>query len=674
MIVGLSMRRWGLTATFAAVSLLAMAAVGTLLVLAIGNQAREYALDGAIRTARAYMTAGVVDVAPVDNLTGRAELRARERSEIQALADVPDDALIALRLWTVDSQLVFGTDSERGRFPDGLRLDEALAGQPAPAVVEVLGVDGRAEARNLSVYLPVADPKGDEAVGAVEVVLDYTQTEETVQRAITLVAVLVVGGLGLLWLLLFRTVSNASRRLRHHATENARLALLDPLTSLPNRRLLSERIDRAVVAANRSGQSVALLLLDVDGFKEVNDTLGHDFGDKLLIEVATRVRAVARETDTVARLGGDEFAILMPTVAGVGEAAASAGRILAVFTESFTLGDMSLQVDASLGVALLPEHASDEMELLRLADVAMYAAKRAKLGFVVYTSEGDHHSAQRLTLIGDLRQALSAEDQLALCYQPKINLHTGRVAGFEALIRWRHPDHGSVSPGDFVPLAEQTGMIKELTDWVLDYAVRQLATWEREGATYPLDLAVNLSARNLHEGDLAKRVGHLLQSARVNPASLELEITESAIPADAGRAQEAMAELTELGVRLAIDDFGIGNTSIGQLRRVPLRTLKIDRSLVSPLTTDPGSVVLARAVIDLAHEFGLATVAEGVEDAETAAVLRDLDCDLAQGFLWSPAVPASDVDEMVARINAQADEVRTVTSGPSRRGLLPHSP
>ena len=239
--------------------------------------------------------------------------------------------------------------------------------------------------RNLSVYLPVEDPDGGEAIGAVEVVLDYTQTEETVQRAMTLVAVLVVGGLGLLWLLLFRTVSNASRRLRRHATENARLALLDPLTSLPNRRLLSERIDRAVVAANRSGQSVALLLLDVDGFKEVNDTLGHDFGDKLLIEVATRVRAVARETDTVARLGGDEFAILMPVVADVGEASVSANRILGVFNEFFVLDGMTLQVEASLGVALLPEHASDEMELLRLADVAMYAAKRSGLGFVVYT-------------------------------------------------------------------------------------------------------------------------------------------------------------------------------------------------------------------------------------------------------------------------------------------------
>lgn len=667
------MRRWGLTATFAAVSLLAMAAVGTLLILAIGSQAREYALDEAVRTARAYMTAGVVDVAPADSLTGRSELRDAAQSEIQALADVPDDALIALRLWTVDSQLVFGTDSERGRFPDGLRLDKALTGKPAPAVVEVLGVDGRTEASNLSVYLPVSDPKGGEALGAVEVLLDYTQTEETVRRSMTIVAVLVAGGLGLLWLLLFRTVSNASRRLRKHATENARLALLDPLTSLPNRRLLSERIDRAVVAANRSGQSIALLLLDVDGFKEVNDTLGHDFGDKLLIEVATRVRAVARETDTVARLGGDEFAILMPTVAGVGEAAASASRILEVFNQSFNLGDMSLQVDASLGVALLPEHASDEMELLRLADVAMYAAKRAKLGFVVYTPEGDHHSAQRLTLIGDLRQALSADEQLALCYQPKVDLRSGQVAGFEALIRWTHPEHGRVSPEDFVPLAEQTGMIKELTEWVLEYAVKQLATWEQEGAALPLDLAVNLSARNLHESDLAERVGHLLHSARVNPASLELEITESAIPADAGRAQESMAALTDLGARVAIDDFGIGNTSIGQLRRVPLRTLKIDRSLVTPLTTDPGSVVLARAVIDLAHEFGLTTVAEGVEDAETAAVLQDLDCDLAQGFLWSPAVPASDVAGVVERINAQSGNEHKVTSGLASKGRLPHS-
>ncbi len=667
------MRRWGLTATFAVVSLLAMAVVGTVLILSIAKQAREYALSEATRTAEAYVSAGVMDVASVDALTGRKPLTAEEQAQIDALADMPDDGLHALRLWTVDSQLVYGTDSNRGRFPDGLRLDAALSGTPAPKVVDEIGSDGRVESQLLSVYVPIRAASGDDPAGAAEVVLDYTDTATAISNAIRLVAILVVAGLGLLWLLLFRTVSNASRRLRDHATQNARLALLDPLTSLPNRRLLSDRIDRAVTAAHRSGQAVGLLLLDVDGFKEVNDTLGHDVGDLLLTEVATRVRSVARETDTVARLGGDEFAILMPIVADVDEATAAARRILDVFGEAFVLADVTLHVDASLGVALLPDHADDEMTLLRRADVAMYAAKRANLGFVVYSAEGDHHSAKRLTLTGDLRQALAVEDQLALYYQPKIDLRTGRVAGVEALLRWNHPEHGNVSPGDFIPWAEQTGMMADLSQWVLEQGVQQLATWERERTAVPLDLALNLSARNLHEAQLTERIRVLLSDVRVSPSCLELEITESAIPADAGRAQDAMAQLSELGVRLAIDDFGIGNTSISQLRSIPLRTLKIDRSFIVPLTSDSGSIVLARAVIDLAHEFDLVTVAEGVEDVSEALILRELGCDLAQGFLWSPAVPAAELEQVVERINASADEVFSVTSGSVSRVRKPQS-
>ena len=659
------MRRWSLTATFAVVSLVAMFAVGALLIVAIANQARNYALSEAVRTAGAYVTAGVLDVASPAGLTGRAELSPVERGTIQGLVADPSDGLRAVRLWTVDSQLVFATDAGQGLFPDGLRLDAALLGEPAPKVVGELGVDGREESRSLSVYLPIYPRSGGEPVGAAEVVLDYSVTEAAVANAVRLVAGLVAAGLILLWILLFRTVSNASRRLRSHATENARLALLDPLTGLPNRRLLAERIDRASISAARSGHPMGLLLLDVDGFKEINDTLGHDYGDRLLIEVATRVRAISRETDTVSRLGGDEFAVLMPVLRDVEDAAALARRVLGVFGVAFDLDGITLHVDASIGVALLPDHAEDQMTLLRHADVAMYEAKRAKLGYAVYSTEGDHHSAQRLTLMGDLRLALSTEGQLALHYQPKIDLLTGRVAGLEALIRWNHPVAGAIPPVDFIPLAEQTGMVSDLTQWVLEQAVGQLHDWERERAGLPMHLAVNLSARNLHEADLPERVRQLLHDARVSPSCLELEITESAIPGDAGRAQDAMRALSEHGVHLAVDDFGIGNTSISQLRSYPLRTVKIDRSFIQPLMTDADSIVLVRAIIDLAHEFDLLTVAEGVEDAETAVVLRELGCDLAQGFLWSPAVSGGDLLEVVRTID-EASEASPVTSGSAR--------
>ncbi|MDH4353192.1 MAG: EAL domain-containing protein [Actinomycetota bacterium] len=658
------MRRWSLTATFAVVSLLAMSAVGALLIVAIANQARSYAIAEAVRTAEAYVTAGVQDVATTASLTGRSELSFAEQGEIRRLTADPSDGLRAVRLWTVDSQVVFATDAREGLFPDGLRLDSALIGKPAPKVVGELGADGREESRSLSVYVPLYAAGEGEPVGAAEIVLDYSDTEAAVADAVRLVAVLVAGGLVLLWILLFRTVSNASRRLRSHATENARLALLDPLTGLPNRRLLAERIDRAAIAAARSGQPMGLLLLDVDGFKEINDTLGHDYGDRLLIEVGRRVRGIARETDTVSRLGGDEFAVLMPVLRNVEDAAALARRVLEVFGVAFDLDGITLHVDASIGVALLPDHAEDQLTLMRHADVAMYAAKRAKLGYVVYSVEGDHHSPQRLTLMGDLRVALSSEDQLALHYQPKVDLFTGRVAGLEALMRWSHPVTGDISPVDFIPLAEQTGMVSDLTQWVLEQAVRQLHDWERERAGVPMHLAVNLSARNLHEADLPERVRQLLHDARVSPGCLELEITESAIPGDAGRAQDAMRALSEHGVHLAVDDFGIGNTSISQLRSYPLRTVKIDRSFIQPLMSDADSIVLVRAIIDLAHEFDLLTVAEGVEDAETAAVLRELGCDLAQGFLWSPAVAAGDLLEVVRAI----DEASTtwVTSGSGR--------
>ncbi|MDH5279484.1 MAG: diguanylate cyclase, partial [Actinomycetota bacterium] len=361
------MRRWSLTATFAVVSLLAMSAVGALLIVAIANQARSYAIAEAVRTAEAYVTAGVQDVATTASLTGRSELSFAEQGEIRRLTADPSDGLRAVRLWTVDSQVVFATDAREGLFPDGLRLDSALIGKPAPKVVGELGADGREESRSLSVYVPLYAAGEGEPVGAAEIVLDYSDTEAAVADAVRLVAVLVAGGLVLLWILLFRTVSNASRRLRSHATENARLALLDPLTGLPNRRLLAERIDRAAIAAARSGQPMGLLLLDVDGFKEINDTLGHDYGDRLLIEVGRRVRGIARETDTVSRLGGDEFAVLMPVLRNVEDAAALARRVLEVFGVAFDLDGITLHVDASIGVALLPDHAEDQLTLMRHA-------------------------------------------------------------------------------------------------------------------------------------------------------------------------------------------------------------------------------------------------------------------------------------------------------------------
>ena len=652
------MRRWGLTATFAIVSLLAMVAVGTLLIVAIGRQAKSYALAEAVHTAEAYLTSGVRDEADLEHLAGRKPLSPEVKRSLDELAAHPDDSLRALRLWSVDSQLIYASDADTrlGMFPDNIRLDQVIDDSvPVAKVVEVLpSEDGKVAGSNvLSVYLPLGTLSDGQPAGVAEVVLDYSETQQALADVMRLIALLVGVGLAVLWLLLFRTVSNASRRLRNHALENARLALLDPLTGLPNRRLLSERLDREVAEAEQTDRPVALLILDIDGFKDINDTMGHDVGDELLVEVARRIREVARDGDTVARLGGDEFAVLMPSVGHVDRATELARRILEQFGHPFDLQAISLHVDSSIGVALLPDHADDQTTLMRRADVAMYAAKRAKTGFAVYSPDRDHNSAARLTLMGDLRAALDREDQLALYYQPKVDLVTGRVAGFEALLRWEHPTHGFIPPDRFIPDAEQTGMITDLTQWVLEQAVAQVACWQREGGIHALPVAVNLSARNLQEADIPERVRVLLDHAHVSPASLEVEITESAIPSDPGQATRLIEELADLGVAVSIDDFGIGNTSISQLRSFPLQTLKIDRSFIAPLDNDPGSAVLVRAIVDLAHEFGITTIAEGVEVPKVADMLKGLGCDLAQGFFWSEPVPAADVPALVKRLDRQ---------------------
>ena len=701
------MRRWGLAATFAVVSLLAMAVVGALLVVTIAQQARDYAMNEAVHTADAYIQAGVLKSATVSQLTGRQPL---PQSAQQTLTDltVPgpdagsststpspvtgavasDDTLLALRLWRMNSDLIYATDvplreARGGNAPSGnmnpdtfknlLLADSARIDainndprhRPVAKVIGQLNPDEHSSNPQpvLSVYFPLTTASGRPA-GIVEVVLNYSSTQAAVSRAIRLVAVVVLVGLLLLWVLLFRTVWNASRRLRRHAVENARLALLDPLTDLPNRRLLTERLERAITAGQRSDQRLALLLLDVDGFKDINDTLGHEVGDRLLQEVARRIRGVSRESDTVARLGGDEFAVLMPRIEEVSDAEALAQRILSEFHNSFILDGLDLHVDASIGVAVLPDHADSATALMRHADVAMYSAKRAKVGVATYSSEGDHNSTERLTLMGDLRSALSRQDELTLHYQPKVDLRSGAVAGVEALLRWQHPTLGAVSPARFVPLAEQTGLMTELTDYVLQEVVSQLAAWEAAG--HSLQVAVNLSARNLHEVDLVPRLRLLLDQAHLSPTCLELEITESAIPVDPGQARDLLDELASLGLSIAIDDFGIGNTSISQLRNLPLSTLKIDRSFIASLSSEASSVVLVRAVVDLAHEFGVRTVAEGVEDEATADLLRGIGCDVAQGFLWSPAVSPDEVLTLQTSIDGQARR-EPVTSGSARR-------
>ncbi len=423
----------------------------------------------------------------------------------------------------------------------------------------------------------------------------------------------------------------AEEALRHQA-------LHDALTGLPNRTLLHDRLEQALRATARDAGGLALLLFDLDRFKEVNDTLGHQVGDLLLQQVAARVRGAVRASDTVARLGGDEFAVLLPGADAAGAVAAT-HTLLAALAPPIALDGQALACTASIGIALAPTHGADVATVLRRADVAMYVAKRAGSGYAVYDPAHDQHSPARLTLETELRAALAA-GALVLHYQPTVDVRSGRADRVEALVRWLHPQHGLIPPDQFIPLAEQTGLIVPLTQWVLETALAQCHAWEQAGRA--LGVAVNLSMRSLHDPGLPETIAWLMRRYAVPPQRLTLEITESALMADPAQAQTILLRLTALGVQLAIDDFGTGYSSLGYLKQLPVDAVKIDKSFVQNMghTTTKDSAIV-RSIIDLGHNLGLAVVAEGVEDQATWQRLRAAGCDVAQGFYMSRPLPAA---------------------------------
>jgi diguanylate cyclase len=620
------------------VSVLAMIVLGVALVWVTSNVMSAQARRDGIVMAQSIESYATSDV-PEDAYTvGVLDPQTSTRISTQVAGF---DNLTRLRLWTVDGVLLFDSLQDTTGFPDGDRLDAATRQQEpdAQVVTEVRGQQfGGTESTQLDVYVPI-DHDGT-VVGAAEVMLDYSETQAALTSAIRTVSAVVAGGLVLLWLLLFRTVRNASIRLHTSALENARLALIDALTGLPNRRMLGDRLERAIADHASAGTTVGLALLDIDRFKDINDSLGHDRGDELLQQVALRLRDAMRQDDVVARLGGDEFAILLPDVRSVADADAAARRVRQLFVPPFQLGDLALHVDTSIGVACLPDHAEDAGSLMRMADVAMYTAKTHRLGVSVYSPEEDDSSPARLVLLGDLHRALSVDDELQMHYQPKIDLGTGRTIGLEALMRWRHPTRGMLPPDLFIPLAEQSGLIHDLTRYALRACVAQLADWSRDRV--PVPVAVNLSAHDVTAQDVVEVIEDLLALHAVPVELLEVEITETALVSDPSRVVPVLHRLGEIGVRVSIDDFGIGNTSISQLRDLPVHGLKIDRLFVADLATTGkrGSEVVVKAMVDLAHSFGLQVVAEGVEDETTADALRRLTVDQAQGYLYSPAVPA----------------------------------
>jgi diguanylate cyclase (GGDEF)-like protein len=425
--------------------------------------------------------------------------------------------------------------------------------------------------------------------------------------------------------------------LREKAVANERLALHDGLTGLPNRALFQESVRQAIAAAARERRSFSVVLMDLNRFKEVNDTLGHYNGDLLLKDIAQRLRGALRDSDLVARLGGDEFAILLPDIHDAETGAVAATKILHALDSPFQLQEVLLDVGASLGIAIYPQHGIDADTLLQRADVAMYLAKESHTGFELYANERDSYSPDRLSLGAELRRAIEAED-LTLVFQPKVDLLFGRVHGFEALSRWHHPRHGFVPPDEFIRLAEGTGLIKPMTLHVLNVALRRCALWDQQGD--PVGVSVNVSARSLLDCNFPAEVARLLRRWGLKASTLSLEITESSIMADPDRSHDVLAELSEMGVSLSIDDFGTGYSSLSQLKRLPVDEIKIDKSFVMGMARDDNDAVIVRSTIELGHNLGLRVVAEGVENKDDLDRLRAWGCDVVQGYYLSRPLPA----------------------------------
>jgi len=581
----------------------------------------------------------------------KSRVRAIDRSLAASLAS---KQIARIKVWAESGRVVYATDhaviNHRFAVDDDLR--KALSGGTVSDVSNLTkaeNITDRAFGQLLEVYTPLRFGKSGRPAGAFELYLPYRPIAAAIKHDTTQLSLVLLAGLVVLYLALFRIVASASRRLRRQAAENEHLALHDPLTNLPNRSLFHDRAAQAIRAAKRNRGCVALMLFDLDRFKEVNDTLGHHNGDLLLKQIGSQLAVALRESDTIARLGGDEFGVLLPTVADNDAALSIAESLRQTLRDPVSIDGILLDLEVSVGIAVYPSHGDDVEALLQHADVAMYVAKADSSGCELYSADRDTYSPERLALVGELRRALD-QHELVLHYMPKADLRSGSVGSVEALIRWQHPDRGLLQPDEFIPLAEHTGMIREVTQYALNAALRQLRAWREEGLE--ISVAVNLSARDLLDLELPDTIHHLLTQYDIPGNQLELEITETVILANPMRARLILNRLSAMGIQLAVDDFGTGYSSLAYLKRLPVGELKIDRSFVMNMGRDENDAVIVRSTIDLARNLGLRVVAEGVENETIWNALADLKCDQAQGYYLSCALPEQDLAQWLRQHQA----------------------
>jgi diguanylate cyclase (GGDEF)-like protein len=649
-------RRLSLLTRFAVVSLTLVVLLGFALSQVLASLIERRALESAEQAAILSVAVGIQPLLAGEDLSDALSDGATAKLDHALSGSLRGTEIARIKVWNHDGHLIYSADPHTATPTPVLdpqpsdELAEALEGNiEAELISDSTESDNRALLDRygylLEVYVPIRDTSaapGSDPEGVFELYLPYADVRAAIhadQRR----AFLVVGlGLLMLWLGLFRTVASASRQLRRHAQRTAYEAAHDGLTDLPNRALLLDYIEAALLDADREPGRGALLLLDIDRFREVNDTLGHTHGDELIAAFGARLEGLADVGDSVARLGGDEFAVLMCRVDGEQGARAAAEAVREALRAPFDVAGLSLAIDVSAGLAVLSADrfdsaTQDDAEtVLRHADIAMSWAKQSHSGLAVYASDNDHHSTEQLQLLGELRVAIE-QRQLVLHYQPKLDLVSGAVRGVEALVRWQHPVRGLLAPDTFVPTAERTGLINLLTDFVLDEALGKAARWLAEGRAVPM--AVNISARSLLDPDFPDRVLAALAARRMPPASLVLEITETSIMEDPEHALRALQRLHDAGVYLSIDDFGTGYSSLAYLKRLPVYYIMIDRSFIAALTVDARDRLIVASTVSLGRALGLDVVAEGVEDEATVVLLQELGCDLAQGFLFARPKP-----------------------------------
>jgi len=555
---------------------------------------------------------------------------------------VLDEGVLLAELYDKNGRVTYSTDHRRvGRNSSAEigHMTEALNGTVRGDATK-LSNTGAHPRKALRTYAPVA-VTGD--VGVVALFQDYAPIATAAATTFLPTAGVFEAVLILLFIVLVPMLRRVTVRLRRQVEEIEHRALYDQLTGLPNRNLFRDRVEHSILTSQREVTSSNVMFLDVDHFKEINDTLGHEAGDALLQVLTERLRAEMRASDTLARLGGDEFAILCEGSAT--DACLLAERLHSALHGTVTVREFHLEITMSIGVATFPDHGENADTVLRHADVAMYQAKETRAGTAVYDPEQDLNDEARLTLAGELRRAIHNEE-LVLHFQPKAELATGQIVGVEALVRWQHPERGFIPPNEFVPIAERTGLIKQLSRYVLARALRQCSEWRDSGLD--LHVAVNLTIPDLLDLELPDLIETLLHETGVRPDQLELEITETTILADPFRVAQVLARLNEMGLRLAIDDFGTGYSSLAYLRRLPVHTIKIDRSFVMDMCENASDATIVRSTIDLGRNLGLEVVAEGVETQEAFDALRGLGCTLAQGYLISRPVPAAELAQLLA--------------------------